>query len=297
MNEIHGRDLDLNLLRVFVTVAEAKSVTVAASRLYLTQSAVSAALTRLATTMGTPVFARRGRGLVLTARGQRLLDVARPHLDALVKAALEPTVFDPSTSERVVRLGLSDVYSTTLLPALLRSLRRLAPKMRIVALPVQFRTVGASIDELDIAVTVADVLPAGVERKPVTWGGFVCLYDPKFTTLGKKPSVERYLEQEHVIVSYNGDLRGLIEDAFGVERNVRVSVPSFLSVGAIVEGGPLVATIPDIVARDILSTRKRLATAAVPFTIEPGGSELIWRSALSDDEAVMFVRAQIEALI
>ena len=46
MHGIYEKNLDLNLLRVFVVVAEAGSVTEAASRLYLTQPAVSAALRR-----------------------------------------------------------------------------------------------------------------------------------------------------------------------------------------------------------------------------------------------------------
>ncbi|MBZ0234085.1 MAG: LysR family transcriptional regulator, partial [Deltaproteobacteria bacterium] len=44
MNEHYGRDLDLNLLRVFAVVADSGSVTAAAGRLYLTQPAISAAL-------------------------------------------------------------------------------------------------------------------------------------------------------------------------------------------------------------------------------------------------------------
>jgi LysR family transcriptional activator of mexEF-oprN operon len=43
MNAVYGRDLDLNLLRVFIVVAETGSVTAAADRLYLTQPAISAA--------------------------------------------------------------------------------------------------------------------------------------------------------------------------------------------------------------------------------------------------------------
>src|SRR4029079_11162655 len=70
MHENYGRDLDLNLLRVCVVVADAGSVTGAASRLYLTQPAVSAALKRLQRAVGAPLLARRGRGLALTERGQ-----------------------------------------------------------------------------------------------------------------------------------------------------------------------------------------------------------------------------------
>src|SRR4051794_12179305 len=100
MNERYGRDLDLNLLRVFAVVAESGSVTQAAALLYLTQPAVSAALRRLQSSVGAPLFARQGRGLVLTDRGERLLSVTRPHLRALVDAALSPPAFDPKTSDR-----------------------------------------------------------------------------------------------------------------------------------------------------------------------------------------------------
>src|SRR3954452_8935891 len=99
MNDNYGRDLDLNLLRVFAVVAESGSVTAGAARLYLTQPAVSAALRRLTTTVGAPLFVRRGRGLALTSRGERLLSRVRPHLTALVDGALMPTHFDARSSE------------------------------------------------------------------------------------------------------------------------------------------------------------------------------------------------------
>jgi hypothetical protein len=75
-----GRDLDLNLLRVFAVVAETGGITEAAKRLYLTQSAVSAALRRLTTTLGAPLFLRSGRGIALTSRGQRLRVGLEAHL-------------------------------------------------------------------------------------------------------------------------------------------------------------------------------------------------------------------------
>src|SRR5690348_14923726 len=105
MNDNYGRDLDLNLLRVFAVVADSGSVTEAASRLYLTQPAVSAALRRLTGAVGAPLFARRGRGLALTSRGERLRAQAQPHLRALVEAALAPPRFAPATSDRTFRLG------------------------------------------------------------------------------------------------------------------------------------------------------------------------------------------------
>src|SRR3954462_11424240 len=85
-----GRDLDLNLLRVFAVVADVGGGTEAAKRLYLTQSAVSAALRRLTTAVGVPLFLRSGRGIALTNRGERLRAGLDAHLGPLIEAALAP---------------------------------------------------------------------------------------------------------------------------------------------------------------------------------------------------------------
>jgi len=295
INSIYERDLDLNLLRVFVVVAEAGSVTVAAQRLYLTQPAISAALRRLARSVGEPLFARAGRGLSLTARGKLLLQSARPHLAALVSAALSPAAFDAKTSEETVRLGLSDVNEAWLLPPLLQVLAKAAPRLRIVVLPIQFRTVSEALlsGRIDLAVTVADELPAGMQRRALFHGGFVCVFDPQKVRLPKRLSLERYLAEEHVIVSYNGDLRGVVEDALGLQRRVRLSVPSFQSVGAAVSGTALLATVPEMVARDLLKARPKLRTATLPFRLEGTAMELIWSGAQGDAGGVRFIREQI----
>jgi LysR family transcriptional activator of mexEF-oprN operon len=292
MHSIYEKDLDLNLLRVFVVVAEAGSVTEAASRLYLTQPAVSAALRRLTSSVGAPLFVRAGRGLALTTRGRRLFASARPHLQALVEAAVSPATFDAKTSERTVRLGLSDANETWILPPLLRMLAEEAPRMRLIVIPVQFRTIAEALSSssVDLAVTVADELPAGSRRLTLFTGGFVCLFDPRHARLGKQPTLERYLAHEHVIVSYNGDLRGIVEDALGVQRRVRVSVPTFHSIGALVEGSALIATVPSMVAREITSLRPNLRTAPPPVALGSAPMELLWRSTVEDDEAIGFMR-------
>jgi LysR family transcriptional activator of mexEF-oprN operon len=296
MNNVYGRDLDLNLLRVFAVVAEAGSVTEAASRLYLTQPAVSAALRRLTAAVGAPLFVRSGRGLALTSRGQRLRDALRPHLQALIDAALAPATFDPKTSDRTLRLGLSDAHELWLLPRLLRVLAREAPNMRVIAVPVQFRTIAAAIaGGLDAAITVADELPATIRRQPLLTGGYACLYDPRHART-RRLTEKEYFAREHVIVSYNGDLRGVVEDLFGKTRNVRCSVSSFAHIGALIEGSALLATIPELVARQICATRPQLRMTRPPFTVRGSSGDLLWPIATDDDEPCRFVRSKIIAI-
>jgi LysR family transcriptional activator of mexEF-oprN operon len=295
MNSVHARNLDLNLLPILVAVADTGSVTAAAARLYLTQSAVSAALARLKSAIGDSIVIRHGRGVVLTERGARLVAEARPHLDAIVQAALLPAGFEPRTTDRIVRLGLADSADEWLLPPLLRFLESEAPRMRLVCTPIQFRTVNEALStrRIDIAVSVADELPPSVARRTLVRSHFVCVFDPRFVRLGSSPTERAYLAQDHVIVSYNADLRGVVEDTFGRERRVRCSVASFGSIGAIVDGGRLVATVPIIVAAQILRSRPHLRMSAVPSSHEPGSVDLLWPTALDVDPGCRFVRDAI----
>jgi len=296
MPKVYGRDLDLNLLRVFAVVAESGSVTEAANRLYMTQPAVSAALRRLVSTVGVPLFVRSGRGLALTSRGQRLRAGLDLHLQPLVEAALAPPTFDPASTDRTLRLGLSDSAELWLLPPLLRALEKEAPHMRIVAIPVQFRTVAAALATgLAAAVTVADDLPATVRREALFFGGFTCLYDPRHARLRTLTKAE-YFAREHVIVSYNGDLRGIVEDMFQKTRTVRCSVSSFANLGALIDGTAMLATIPELVAGQIRATRPHLKTTPLPFDIKGAYAELLWPNATDDDEPCRFIRDKIRTI-
>jgi LysR family transcriptional activator of mexEF-oprN operon len=293
MQENYGRDLDLNLLRVFAVVADSGSVTTAASRLYLTQPAVSAALRRLTTAIGAPLFVRRGRGLALTSRGERLRATLRPHLQALVDAALGAAEFDPRTSDRTLRIGLSDAAEISFLPALLRVLEREAPRMRVIAVPVQFRTVGAALEQgLDAAITVADDLPSTIRRRALYHGTFVCLFDPRHAKLRKLTDAE-YFARDHVIVSYNADLRGVVEDTLHKQRRIRLSVPSFANLGMLIRGTSLLATVPERVAQNIRSAHPELRTLPLPFRFGGGTVELLWPSTADDDEPGKFLRAHL----
>ena len=77
--------IDLNLLLIVSVVLEENSVTRAAERLHVTQSAVSNALARARVLYGDPLFVRQGRTLVATPVAEAL----RPALQRLLKGAAE----------------------------------------------------------------------------------------------------------------------------------------------------------------------------------------------------------------
>ena len=72
MSKFDWSDLDARLLQLLVAVVEVGSITGAAQRLGVTQSAVSHLLDKLRAITGDPLFVKSGRGIVATARAEAL---------------------------------------------------------------------------------------------------------------------------------------------------------------------------------------------------------------------------------
>ena len=100
-------DLDLDLLRGFVTVAERGGFTAAGTALGLTQSAISLKVKRLEEILGKRVLDRGGRGVALTREGETLLAYARRML-ALNDEAVRRMVAPPVAGR--LRLGVADHF-------------------------------------------------------------------------------------------------------------------------------------------------------------------------------------------
>src|SRR3546814_14462232 len=103
-------ELDLNLLRIFDTLIDQRSVTRTANRLGLTHSAISHALARLRQSIGDPLFVRVAGGLQPTARAIEIAPGIRQGL-LQFRDALSPSLFDRSEERRVGKGGVSTCRS------------------------------------------------------------------------------------------------------------------------------------------------------------------------------------------
>lgn len=128
-------EVDLNLLRVFDTLYELRSVTRAASRLGLTQSAVSHALGRLRRAIDDPLFVRAPGGLQPTARAVEMAPGVREGLVQL-RGALSPTLFDPASAVRRFTIAAGSYFCVLLVPELIARVRELAPGVMVRIQPL-----------------------------------------------------------------------------------------------------------------------------------------------------------------
>lgn len=121
-------DLDPDLLKAFLAVAEHRSFTRAADRLNRTQSAVSVQVKRLEQRLGTKLFQRNRAGVVPTAAGDELRAYAQRILALHAEAVGALRARKP---EAFVRLGVMDDYGTIVIPPLLARFAKDHPAVRV----------------------------------------------------------------------------------------------------------------------------------------------------------------------
>ncbi|HVJ51486.1 MAG TPA: LysR substrate-binding domain-containing protein [Aliidongia sp.] len=167
-------NLDMDVLRTFVTGFELGSFARAADRLGRSQSAISTQLRKLEDQVGEPLVQKAGRGLALTTAGETLLSYAKRLLE-LNDEAVE-TIRGADVAGWV-RIGLPQDFAESWLPAVLGRFSRAHPKVRV---EVQVDRSGPLIEktlkgELDMALVWGDGAAAPhaerVADLPVAWIG------------------------------------------------------------------------------------------------------------------------------
>jgi DNA-binding transcriptional LysR family regulator len=164
-------NLDIDLLKTFLAIADAGSFTRAAEAVHKTQSAVSMQMKRLEELLGRPLFARDGRASRFTADGDRLVEYARRIAtmnDEAVSAFTRPELTG------TLRFGTPDDYADRFLPEILARFARTHPLVTVdvecVSSTELFeRTKRGEIDLALVTFGCDIVTDEPLRREPLVW--------------------------------------------------------------------------------------------------------------------------------
>jgi len=288
------QDVDLNLLRVFDAVLHESGVTPAATRLGLTQPAVSNALARLRKVFGDPLFVRTPAGMDATPFARELAEPVRQALALLESALAHGPGFDPASATRAFRFYMSDLGQIEFLPPLIERIEQRAPGVRLEAVALDVENIGGALaaGTLDLAVGFLPALGPPIERRALFRDPYVCLMraDHPIKSLTKK----NFLTASHALVSYRGGHR-VIEEALeraGVARRIALRVPHFTVVPMVLERTDLILTLPARVAR-VFERQGKLKSLPTPVTIPVADVGVHWHERFEADPGNRWLREQV----
>lgn len=296
--------IDLNLLVYLDVLLRERNVTRSASLLGITQPAMSNGLRRLRDTFSDPLLVRTGEGMAPTERAQALQPLLRQILSS-VEQVIEPSsAFDASSSDRVFRIMTSDYGEATLLPRLLKRLRKDAPDIVLdILTPSDMSFTEVEQGLVDLVINRFDTMPQSFHQKTLWRDSFSCLFAVD-NPISHDFCLETYLQAKHVWVSKTGmgagmgitpkDVKrlGWVDEALeksGHKRQIRVFTRHYQSAALIAEQKGLIATIPTRAAK-AQSNNPRLVIKPPPFDIPDFELKMAWSPLLQHNVAHQWLR-------
>ncbi len=299
MCDIHAvnlAQLDLNLLRVLDALFEEASVGRAATRLRLSQPAVSNALARLRVALEDPLFVRSREGMQPTERARALRGPVTGALRQLEHALDTPVGFDPRTSTRAFVLAASDHAQLLVLPRLAKALQACPGlRLKVLAPPRDFPLRELESGELDLMLGAFDLapgdrVPRGLKRQLLVEEGFMVVGRKGHPAL--KEPLSKLIARPQLHVSPRGGTEGNFERQSGTRRNVVLFTPHYLSTPWTLANTDLLAAVPARVAK-LFAAQFDLALKPVDDPAARIKLHQVWHPVRQAEPAHRWLREQV----
>ena len=302
--------VDLNLLVYLDVLLRECNVTRAAEELGISQPAMSNSLRRLRDLFGDPILVRTSDGMTPTDRALELQPMVRKVLSAAEKAILPKTEFEPMESNRIFRIMASDYTESTLLPVLLRQLRKQAPNIRLdIMTPSDVSFHDVERGKVDMVINRFDSLPQSFHQVHLWDDSFSCIMSAN-NPVKDRWSLESYLSSKHIWVSKTGmgvgvgmtpdDVQrlGWVDEALskqGVKRDISLFTRHYQVALLLAEQDDLIVTIPSMSAKSIANSDK-VVILDPPFEIERMRLKMVWSPLLQHDPGHRWLRQLIKSV-
>jgi DNA-binding transcriptional LysR family regulator len=295
------RRVDLNLLVAFDALVSEHSVTRAAERIGVGQSAMSSTLARLRKLFDDPVLVRDGRGLVATPRAELLLAPVQRVLASVQQLLTSREHFDPASDEHTFKVLVVNYHLTySFLRPLLARLEVEAPKVRLHIEPAS-DDVAQRLNrhDVDLLITPREAFPEHC-RYP-----HHVLFSDRYVVVVDKdhPDVDGTITMEQFrtlpyLATLSGRSKSFLEeqlDVLGVTRNIEITA-EFGIASFLLRGTRMITVLEERLA-EALAEQAHLKLLPTPMPQLLRTTEtMVWSQRTQDDPAHRWLRGQLVAL-
>lgn len=280
---------------------ETRSVSAAARRMGVTQSAMSHTLARLRGQFGDPLLVRAGRALALTARAEAMAPRLRAAVRDLQDAVATVPTFDAATTTRTFRLATTDLVELAVLPALLNRLESEAPGVDLWLRGPADAETALQRDDLDLSIQLltSDTPAAGLRTRALFHERFVCVYRRDHPLAAGPLTIEAFASARHALVAPRGSRGGVVDAALtaaGLSRRTALIVPSFLVVPHLVAATDLVVTLPSRLAYTFAALLP-LCVVEHPLALPGFAMSMVWHDRHEGDPGHRWLRERLVGLM
>ena len=239
--------MELRHLRYFVAIAEERSFTRAAERLWIAQPGLSKQIRGLESELGVQLFERHIRGVDLTEAGELLLERARAALDAADVASRVGGDLESGVAG-TIRLGLCATPRFGGAAALLHAFARARPAVEASVQECYGGALARDLREGRLDAVIAPAVCAGSDFRGTDLGSeaWTVLVGPDHRLAGEGPVAVEELEGEEIVVTGH-------RDGLGYDRAVSEMLTGLGLTPVLRPGGPGPALLADVAAGEAIA--------------------------------------------
>nr|WP_216609698.1 LysR family transcriptional regulator [Vibrio coralliilyticus] len=285
----------MNLLVALRVLIEECSVSKAAHRLNLSQSAMSRVLGRLRDMLDDPLFTRQGQHLIPTEKALEVDKALGEPLESL-RQVLSPIQTEPQSFENTFNIATTDYAMQTILPFALPRIYQEAPNVSINFLPLQHDRLADQLTyegaDLAICRPIGPVEP--LRSEVLGRVGVLCLLSKQHPLANTSLSLKDYLTYPHAMIAISDGVKALIEQALvdQPKRKMVLRAYHLEAALAIVDTMPLIITVPADLAY-LVAERYDLAVKPLPFQFTPFDYSMIWHARCEHSPAQEWLRSVV----
>ncbi len=290
--------VDLNLFVVFEAIYCEGNITKAASALNLSQPAVSHSLSKLRDHFDDPLFIRQGNEMRPTSVANNVVADVREALHQLQVCLAQSRQFDPSVSRNNFNISLHGALEASYLPPLMQKVKKEAP---LINLQSSRRVNRSELEnklasgDIDLAVDTLLPVSENILHTQVGQSKFVVLARKDHSTIKAKLTLEKYLAQDHVLVS-SRTTGPSVEDfelaRLGLQRKIGLRCQHGFSACRVVADNDMLLTLTETTAK-MYSDMFNLTIFPLPVEIHDIDMHLYWHTNVDFDPANKWLRNQI----
>jgi molybdate transport repressor ModE-like protein len=294
MHAMHIRDLDITQITLLVELARLGSISAAARRIGLSQSAASHALSKLRQQLGDPLFTRTRDGLKPTPYGERLGKYAGQALDLLAEGLATNCAFDPKTTTRQFTFFMSDVGQMVMLPKMLEIVRNEAPGVTLRSAPIPPDDPAAPMmsGEVDLACGFFTNLTTGFRQSLLFRERYVCIVHRDHPAFRSGMTLDAFKDVQHAVADPAGMAHAFVDQwlaRHGVFRNAGLRVPGFQVLPLIIANSDMLAFVPARLAASV-AAHLPIRILQPPVHIPPFDIRMFWHERYHHDPGSRWMR-------
>ncbi|MCK6262469.1 LysR family transcriptional regulator [Vibrio sp. ZSDE26] len=297
MSEINWKNIDLNLLVTFSQLYKYRSVSVAAEKSFISQSAMSHGLSRLRLLFDDRLFERKGHQMEPTEYAHQVAPLISQLLNSVSNELLAKEPFMPENYTGVCRIGLTDYAEFIFAPQLYDAIRNSAPRSQVSFINVNRNNYIKLVEseKLDAVIGSIPNVDELFESSHLYTEKHVCLFDPSCVEVNETSSVDSFSNIDHALVSADGSLTTQVDkklEEFGLTRKVTVASRNFLSIRSLLKSRHLVAIVPQLMANTD-AFNDQLATSPPPVEVPDFDILLLWLRSKNKEDKNEWLRSLI----